>query len=49
MRALTVIAVAVGGTLPVVACKEEGTLERAGEKADEAVRDGKRSVEDAAD
>lgn len=45
-----VIAVLAGApTLVVSACDEQGPLEQAGEKADEAVNDTKRAVEDAAD
>jgi len=33
----------------MTACEEQGPLEKAGEKADEAVNDTKRAVKDAAD
>lgn len=37
------------GAAALTACDEEGPLEQAGEKADEAVNDAKRAVKDAAD
>jgi len=49
LHAFVIAAFGAVGTPALVGCKEEGALERTGEKADEAVRDGKRSVEDATD
>ena len=37
------------GAVALSACDQEGPLEKAGEKADEAVPDTKRAVKDAAD
>jgi len=45
---LLVIALAYSGAT-LTACDNEGPLEKAGEKADEAVNDAKRAVKDAAD
>ncbi len=45
---LILLAIAVGGAA-LTACDNEGPLEKAGSKADEAVNDAKRAVKDAAD
>lgn len=37
------------GSVGLIACEEEGPAEQAGEKADEAVQDTKRKIQDAAD
>jgi hypothetical protein len=50
IRALVVAFVAGATAQPLTACWEEkGPLEKAGEKADEAINDTKRAVKDAAD
>jgi hypothetical protein len=49
LHAFAVVAVTAAAGPALIGCKEEGALEQAGEKVDEAVRDGKRSVEDATD
>ena len=48
-RLLTLAAALVAGTVLLGGCEQEGPLEKAGEKADEAVNDAKRAVKDAAD
>lgn len=45
---LILVALAFGGGA-LTACDNEGPMEKAGEKADEAVNDTKRAVKDAAD
>ena len=45
---LILLALAVGGA-GLTACDNEGPMEKAGKKADEAVNDAKRAVKDAAD
>ena len=37
------------GAVALSACEEEGPLEKAGSKADEAINDAKRAVKDAKD
>ena len=39
----------VGALSPMMGCKEQGPLEEAGEKVDEAAEDVKRDVKDATD
>ncbi len=48
-KLLTLAATLVAGTILLGGCEQEGPLEQAGEKADEAVNDAKRAVKDAAD
>ena len=45
MRVLTALLI----VLPLWACEKQGPFERAGEKADDAVHDARKSVDDAAD
>ena len=50
IRSVVVAFFASAAALPVAGCWEEkGPLENAGEKADEAINDTKRAVEDATD
>lgn len=45
---LILLVLAVGGAA-LTACDNEGPMEKAGKKADEAVNDAKRAAKDAAD
>lgn len=48
-RTFVMVPVLFLGLVTLSACEEEGPLEQAGEKADEAINDAKRAVEDAKD
>lgn len=48
-RLIFVLLACTFGAAALTACEEQGPLEEAGEKADEAVNDAERAVKDAAD
>ena len=49
LHVFVIAALAGTPTLLVASCDDAGPLEKAGQQADEAVKDAKRAVEDAAD
>tara|TARA_R110000787_G_scaffold79402_1_gene173540 strand:+ start:308 stop:475 length:168 start_codon:yes stop_codon:yes gene_type:complete len=48
-RSLLAILLLAAPAMALTACEEQGPLEKAGEKADEAVKDAGRAVKDATD
>ena len=48
-RTMIILLALLFGSAALTACDQEGPLEQAGEKADEAINDAKRAVKDAAD
>lgn len=48
-NALFVLALAATPALALTGCEEQGPLEKAGEAADDAVKDAKKAIKDATD